>query len=366
MTNPRRSDTRCVSPPAAGMTEAPSPTAVPTPWLPSRDDDGLICGYRFLPGAAAMPIETLAQAEALLGAGAGSSGFVWLHINLSHAATLRWLREHAGLGESFFEALTEGSRSARIERDGEALFAVLNDVTFDSTVDAQEVETLWLSVAPRQVISARRRPLRSVDRLRTEVRRGQVMDNSVDLLDHLLRDQADELQRTLRRTALRLDDIEDDVLAGRYRTHRAELARQRRLTVRLQRLLTPEPGALARVLTRPPGWMQPADVQQLAQANEEFALVLRDIATLQDRIRLMQDESTARMAEDTNRSLFVLTMVTVLALPINLVSGLFGMNVGGVPMAEEDAGFWLMLLLIVALTGLIGWALVRRLGPGRD
>jgi zinc transporter len=80
----------------------------------------------------------------------------------------------------------------------------------------------------------------------------------------------------------------------------------------------------------------------------------------------MQDESTARMAEDTNRSLFVLTMVTVLALPINLVSGLFGMNVGGVPMAEEDAGFWLMLLLIVALTGLIGWALVRRLGPGRD
>ena len=60
------------------------------------------------------------------------------------------------------------------------------------------------------------------------------------------------------------------------------------------------------------------------------------------------------MAEDTNRSLFVLTMVTVPALPINLVSGLFDMNVGGVPMAEEDAGFWLMLLLIVALTALIG------------
>lgn len=60
------------------------------------------------------------------------------------------------------------------------------------------------------------------------------------------------------------------------------------------------------------------------------------------------------MAEDTNRSLFVLTMVTVPALPINLVSGLFDMNVGGVPMAEEDTGFWLMLLLIVALTALIG------------
>jgi zinc transporter len=59
-------------------------------------------------------------------------------------------------------------------------------------------------------------------------------------------------------------------------------------------------------------------------------------------------------------------MVTVLALPINLVSGLFGMNVGGVPLAEDSAGFWLMLGLIASLTGLIGWALVRRLGPGRE
>jgi zinc transporter len=318
--------------------------------LPSRDDDSLICGYRFRPGQPAEPIGTLAQAQALLQEPGLPDGFVWLHMNLSHAATLRWLRRHTDLGEAYFDAL----------------FAVLNDVTFDSTVDTQEVETLWLSVAPRRVISVRRRPLRSVDRLRTEVRRGQPVDNSVDLLDHLLRDQADELQRTLRRTAERLDEIEDDVLAGRHRQHAAELARQRRLTVRLQRLLTPEPGSLARVLTRPPGWMQPADVQQLAQANDEFALVLRDIAALQDRIRLMQDESAARTAEDTNRSLFLLTMVTVLALPINLVSGLFGMNVGGMPLAEDDTGFWLMLGLIASLTGLIGWVLVRRLGPGRD
>lgn len=342
------------------------PLPAPVPMLPSRDDDSLICGYRFRPGQPAEPIGTLAQAQALLQEPGLPDGFVWLHMNLSHAATLRWLRRHTDLGEAYFEALADGSRSARIERDGDALFAVLNDVTFDSTVDTQEVETLWLSVAPRRVISVRRRPLRSVDRLRTEVRRGQPVDNSVDLLDHLLRDQADELQRTLRRTAERLDEIEDDVLAGRHRQHAAELARQRRLTVRLQRLLTPEPGSLARVLARPPGWMQPTDVQQLAQANEEFALVLRDVAALQDRIRLMQDESTARTAEDTNRSLFLLTMVTVLALPINLVSGMFGMNVGGIPLAEDDAGFWLMLGLIASLTGLIGWVLVRRLGPGRE
>jgi zinc transporter len=57
----------------------------------------------------------------------------------------------------------------------------------------------------------------------------------------------------------------------------------------------------------------------------------------------------------------MLTMVTVLALPINLTSGLFGMNVGGIPFGEAPAGFWWMVGLIAAFTGLIAWRVMRRL-----
>lgn len=326
--------------------------------LDQRADDGLICGYHFDPTGAARALNSTAEAARSMSS--GLSGFVWLHMNLSHTASLRWLRAHAGLSENFFDSLVDGSRSARIERDEEALFAVLNDVTFDFSFDAQEVETLWVSVSRQLVVSARRRPLRSVDRLRTAVRRGVQLLSSVDLLDHLLRDQADELQRILRRASERLDEIEDEVLAGRHQRHGAELAGLRRLMVRLQRLLTPEPSALARVLARPPSWMSGDDLQQLTQANEEFSLVLRDIAALQDRIKLMQDESATKVAEENNRSLYMLTMVTVLALPINLTSGLFGMNVGGIPLAEAASGFWWMLGLIAAVTGLIAWRVLRR------
>jgi zinc transporter len=105
------------------------------------------------------------------------------------------------------------------------------------------------------------------------------------------------------------------------------------------------------------------DRQRLQQASEEFSVVLRDIGALQERIKLLQDESAARVAEENNRSLFILTMVTVLALPINLVSGLLGMNVGGVPFSQHPLGFWLVLALIAAITVGIAWLAVRRLGP---
>jgi len=240
---------------------------------------------------------------------------------------------------------------------------VINDVAFDFGFDASDVATLWLHVEPGRVISARRHPLRAIDRLRTAVKNGEELVSSVALLDHLLRDQADELQRIVRRAADRLDDIEDEVLAGHHGRHSGELARLRRLMVRLQRLLAPEPSALQRTLSTPPRWVSEADLRSLHRANEEFALVLRDVAALQERIKLMQDESATRVQEENNRSLFMLTMVTVLALPINLVAGLMGMNVGGVPFGEHPHGFWWTLGLIATLTALVAWGVWSRLRP---
>lgn len=323
------------------------------------DEHGLICGFRFAAGRAPEPIERLASAAEQ----APDGGFVWLHLNLSHAGAEPWLRSHGRLPAGFFEALGDGSRSTRIERDGDSLFAVINDVTFDFTFDASDVATLWLHVEAGRVISARRHPLRAIDRLRTAVKGGEELGSSVALLDHLLRDQADELQRIVRRAADRLDDIEDEVLAGHHGRHSVELARLRRLMVRLQRLLAPEPSALQRTLSTPPRWVGEEDLRSLHRASEEFALVLRDVASLQERIKLMQDESATRVQEDNNRSLFMLTMVTVLALPINLIAGLMGMNVGGIPFGDHPHGFWLTLSLILSLTGLLAWAVWSRLRP---
>jgi zinc transporter len=326
------------------------------------DEHGLICGYRFDAEGQAAALETAREAAGRLHAPAG---FVWLHMNLSHAGAERWLREHAGCSDSFFEALHDGSRSARIERDGDTLFAVINDVTFDFAFDASEVETLWIVVGRRLVVTARRHPLRSVDRLRMAVKRGERIGSTVALLDHLLRDQADELQRIVRQAAERIDDIEDAVLAGHHERHRSDLARLRRLMVRLQRLLAPEPNALLRTLAHPPPWVSADDLEQLRHANEEFALVLRDIAGLQERAKLMQDETAARVSEENNRILFALTIVTVLALPINLISGLFGMNVGGIPLAEQPHGFWVMVAIIGVLTGVIAALALSRIRPRR-
>lgn len=328
------------------------------------DAQGLICGYRFERGRPGSPVDALVALQWLAQPAPGDS-FVWLHFNLANAAAEPWLRAHAGLADEFFDAMTRGSRSTRIERHGASLLAVINDLRFDFAFDAGDLATLWISVRERLVISARRHSLRSVDRLRAAVNAGALLDSPIALLDHLLHDQADELQRIAGEAAERVDAIEDALLAGRVERRRAELAGLRRLAVRLQRVLAPDPNALARAIARPPPWVTAGQTQTLRQASEDFALALRDIAVLQERIKLLQDEAAARVAEENNRSLFLLTMVTVLALPINLVAGLLGMNVGGIPLAEQAWGFWIAVGVIAVFTLGVALFALRRLEARR-
>ena len=88
--------------------------------------------------------------------------------------------------------------------------------------------------------------------------------------------------------------------------------------------------------------------------------MIRDLSELQERIKLLQEEIAAQIDEQTNRSVFTLTIVTVLALPINIVAGLFGMNVGGIPLAQHPEGFWIVVAMILSFTVLAGWLAFRR------
>jgi len=332
------------------MRIVPGPGITPgTSTLHGAGADGLICGFRFQPGRQATPISAEEAGQWITGT-TPTDEFVWVHFNLAHRATAQWLRNHAGLSGVFDEAVRVGTRSTRVEIDDDMLVAVINDVHYAFAFEPTDIATLWLLVSPRIVISARVAPLRSIDRLRHAVETGTRLRSSVDVLARLMQEQADVLVGIVRETTSRVDAIEDHLLAGRLAQRRANLGALRRLLVRLQRLLAPEPAALFRLLQRPPAWVSDDGLQELRQSTEEFNLVLTDMGALQERIKSMQEEIAGRVSEENNRTLFVLTMVTVLALPVNILAGLMGMNVGGIPLADDPAGFWVVLTIAAAFT----------------
>src|SRR5258706_2973515 len=239
------------------------------------DQTGLICGFEFFPGRPGRSIEAAEAAAWWRGARDPSrSGFLWLHFNLANAATERWLKGNLSLSDVFFESLRGSSNSTRIEHVDDALIAVTNDVLFDFAYDASHIATLWLNVSERLLVTAREKPLRTIDRLREAVKVGALFRSPVEMLAHLLRDQADVLVQIVRSSVGRMDSIEDSLLAERLDYRRSNLGQLRRVLIRLQRVLAPEPAAMFRLMSRPPAWIAELDVQELRQASEEFSVAL--------------------------------------------------------------------------------------------
>jgi zinc transporter len=330
---------------AAQSAEPPvAPGAMPPGHAPARAGGLASAG---LVGESSAPVEP-------------GQGFVWLHFNLAHANAERWLARHADLPDAFFETLRGGLHSTRVERFEQALLAVVNDLQFDFAFEPSDTATLWICLNERVFITGRRKPLRSIDQLRMAVREGEPVRSPADLLAQLLRRQADVLVDLVRQATTRVDEVEDRLLSGRLAHKRARLGALRRLLVRLQRLLLPEPAALFRLLQHPPGWMAELDSQDLRDATEEFSVVLRDMVAVQERVKLLQEEVAAEVNEQNGRSLFVLTIVTVLALPINIIAGLLGMNVGGIPLADNKHGFFIIVAIVITFTVIAGWLAFRR------
>jgi zinc transporter len=217
--------------------------------------------------------------------------------------------------------------------------AVLNDVRFFA-LDTSDASTVSLCADRHMLVTARKTALRSVDRLRAAVRAGERFRSPAELLAHLLRDQADVLVQIVREATVQADTIEDKLFSGQALSSRPKLGALRRVLVRLQRLLAPEPAALFRLLNRPPAWISSDDVSDLRQSAEELSAAVADSVALVERVRLLQEELVNLVNEQTNRTLFILTVVTVLALPLTIIPGLLGMNVGGLPfgITRADSG----------------------------
>lgn len=333
---------------------------LPLASLPDFNNDvaGLIHGYLFNPDAP--PQRLNAREAAQLARHTLPDGcFLWLHINLNHARAERWVQDHFSVDDDFFDEIHSASPRTRLAQQNDALLAVLNDVTFSKEERNTQNATLWIWCRPQVMVSARYRPVGMIERMHQQIDRLCFSAPDAMLL-WLLGEQEAQLEQVVRRSSQAVDAIEERLLSAAIKANRSELGHLRRMLLRVQRLLAPEPAALFRLLNRPPNWLNREPLSELRIFTEEFSVALNDLASLMERIRLLQEEIAARLMEQSNRTLFLLTSITVLALPINIVAGFFGMNVGGIPLANNPHGFLLLVLVVLVFTLVAGWLALRR------
>lgn len=317
-------------------------------------DPRLICGFQASETGEVRRLDWGSVDAAMAAPGA----FLWIHLDVADLRVQKWLEAQPDLPAQARDALLDDDELVRLRDAGDGgLAGVLSDLHHDFEDDPRAVGALRIFFDERRVVTARRHPLQATDRLRREMERPGGEIRSLNLVADLLQHLADAFLGLVQEATHDLDAVEAAILDDAARGA-ADLGRVRRLLARLRRHLGPQRLVLGRLAARPPRWAPADDVTALRDAVARIDSVGHDLDLAQERARQLQDERAAILAEITNRNLYVLSIVTAVFLPMTLVTGVFGMNVAGLPWLENPHGF-LWTMAVMAGTGLATYVFLK-------
>lgn len=320
---------------------------------------GLVWAYRIVPEdgrAERLPVDC--PPEALH----DGAGFVWLHLNLADVHVSAFLESFPGLTDAARAALTTHDTNAALFTDDRMLFGTLVDFQREFDAATRDIGWLHFALSDNLIITTRLQPLRSIDPVRAAIeKKGARYGRPLQIFEALVA----EFQRGIMSTVIELTDelnvIEDIVYDSELRDERRRLAPVRRVVVRLHRHLRTML-ALMRRAAAADDEDKPAGLDDVVdRLTNRLEAADNDVYALQERARLLHEEIDSKLSSETNRHLYILSLMTAFLLPPSLVTGFFGMNTSSLPFAGGVGGTTYALAAI-ALSILAAWWLLRRAG----
>jgi zinc transporter len=289
-------------------------------------------------------------------------GLLWLHFNLADTRALQWLASGAlEIPVPARMLLLSNDTYQQLHTSSDVLYGVISDLKRDIGDATEETGYLRFVMTERVLVSGRHHPLCAVDATRRALEDGHRIDSVAALLETIIENVADTMDRVADRIAVSLDEIEEQVLSDDAMDLRQNLGRLRRTCVRLHRQLSGLRIVFHRLEHRSVGELKPALRLRAGKLAQRLDGLDHTVVEMRERSRLLQEELHLKIEEQGNNSLRVLSVLTALLLPPTLVTGIFGMNTKGLPLTDVETGFLWAAFLIVS-SSIAAYLIMKRIG----
>ncbi|MDA8485932.1 zinc transporter ZntB [Pseudomonas resinovorans] len=287
---------------------------------------------------------------------------VWLHWDRSHPLARRWLREQSGLSEFACDLLLEESTRPRmLAQPGDELLLFLRGVNLNPGAVPEDMVSVRIFASSQRILSLRLRPLHATDELIEQWASGNGPKVASEVLLYMAEHLTDKVDSLVAELSEKIDEQEEHLDNNeRFRPDHDLMLQIRRRAAGLKRFLAPQRdiyGQLAR--SRMP-WFVEDDSDYWNELNNRLTRYLEELELIRERIGLVLESESRRQGERTSRTMYLLGITTGFFLPLSFITGLLGMNVGGIPGDETPYGFILACVLILGIAGFQLW-LFRRL-----
>ncbi|XLY86299.1 zinc transporter ZntB [Ectopseudomonas mendocina] len=273
----------------------------------------------------------------------GEHESLWLHWDRSQEQARRWLFESSGLDEfACGLLLEENTRPRLLPLPNNELLIFLRGVNRNPGAEPEDMVSVRIFADARRVISLRLRPLLATDALIADLLAGKGPKTSSELLLELARHLTSRVDDLILELSEQLDEEEDRLDDNeRYLPNHSLMLQVRRRAAGLRRFLAPQRDLYAQLARNREPWFVDDDDDYWNELNNRLTRYLEELELIRERVGLVLEAEGRRLGERMNRIMYRFTVITGMFLPLTFLTGLLGINVGGIPGAESPVGFFI-------------------------
>ena len=282
-----------------------------------------------------------------------STEVVWLHLRRDTEGLQDWLQKVTGMPEPTAELLVSDDTRPRSFTEGKGkgkgtLVAILRGINFNPDADPEDMVSMQLWSDGRRVITLRRLPMQTPRHVQEELDSGRGPEDAGKLISDLIEVMIARMNRSIVEMNAHIDRLEDEAVEGEPEVILSRISAIRRYCLALKRHMSPQHEALERISHDAPDWFEEHDRREIAESIDRLRRYLDDIDISKESALVLQDELRARALARSESVTYKLTMVAGIFLPLTFITGLLGINVGGMPGVNDWRAFWIVVAICMA------------------
>ncbi len=287
---------------------------------------------------------------------------LWLHWDRGHPHTHSWLRAESGLNEFACNLLLEeNTRPRLLALPEQQLLLFLRGLNLNPGAEPEDMVSVRIFADAQRAISLRLRPLMATEALIEDLLAGRGPKTSAELILRLAHYLTDKIELLIGELSEQIDEQEELADAEQTSTlDHTELLQMRRRAASLRRFLAPQRDIYGQLTASAQAWFVGGDSSYWNELNNRLTRYLEELELSRERVSLLLEAENRRMDERMNRTMYRFGIITGIFLPMSFLTGLLGINVGGIPGSESPHGF-LLACSLMAVVALGQWLLFRRL-----
>jgi zinc transporter len=316
----------------------------------------LICAYR---------LDGQGRGDALdwpaVSAWTPDRGAVWIHLDRSHDSTETWLRQESGLDVFVVDGLLAQSTRPRCDAYEDGVLLILRGVNLNPGAEPEDMVSIRIWIEDNRVITTRQRMVMAANDIRQQLESGKGPLSAGHLVARLAAQLTERMGPVIGELSDELANLEDRLLGDEggdppdLRAARRQLIDLRRTAIALRRFIAPQREALNRMALLDEDWLDDRVMGRLRETVDRVTRIAEELDEMRERSAVIQDELMSRISQRMERTMYVLTVVATIMLPLGFLTGLLGINVGGIPGAETSWAFWAVTIGLCAAVMIEVW-----------